>query len=345
MAESRMVVIGAVAANVAIAITKFIAAGLSGSSAMLSEAIHSTVDTGNELLLLIGMRRSARPPDAAHPFGYGKEIYFWSLMVAVLIFGVGGGVSIWEGVMHVRQPEPSRNVGWSYAVLAVSALFEGASFFFAVHAIWKEKGKRSFLRALHASKDPSTFTVVAEDGAALAGIAIAAAGLWSSRHFGMPVLDGVASIAIGVLLAGVAMLLIMETRGLLVGEGVDREMAAIIQRLALADPEVAAASLPATMYFGPDNVLVALDVEFRPEAETDEINRSILRVERAIRDRFRAVRRVYIEANPASVIARGGHSGLYAGTVGNGAGPAPAARLQDVPAGVPRERGAVPRTR
>jgi cation diffusion facilitator family transporter len=323
MAESKLVVYGAIAANIAIAVTKFIAAGVSGSSAMLSEAIHSTVDSGNELLLLVGLNRASQPPDAAHPFGYGKELYFWSLIVAVLIFGVGGGVTVWEGIMHVRSPQAATSPGWSYVVLGVSALFEGASFAFAVRAVWKDKGNDSFLGALHASKDPTTFTVVAEDGAALIGLAIAALGIWGSEHFQMPVLDGIASIAIGVLLAGVAVLLIRESRGLLVGEGVDREMAAGIRALALDDPQVADASLPATMYFGPENVLVALDVQFRDEVQTGEINDAVRRVEQSIRSRYPSVRRLYIEANPASAVGRDAHSGSHQEPVVNPSGMAP----------------------
>jgi cation diffusion facilitator family transporter len=220
MAESRTAIYGAIAANVAIAATKFVVAAISGSAAMLSEGIHSLVDTGNGLLLLVGVRRSQREATPEHPFGHGKEIFFWSLIVAVLIFGVGGGVSAYEGVLHLRHGQQVGDPSWSYVVLAAAALFEGTSFAIALRAFLREKGERPFLEALHASKNPTTYTVLAEDGAALIGLAIAAAGIWSSQRFAMPELDGAASVLIGVLLAGVAVLLIREARGLLIGEGI-----------------------------------------------------------------------------------------------------------------------------
>jgi cation diffusion facilitator family transporter len=230
MAESRLVVYGALAGNLAIAATKFVVAGITGSSAMLSEAIHSTVDTGNSLLLLVGMARSKRAPDVDHPFGYGKELYFWSLIVAVLIFGVGGGISAYEGVLHMLHPEPMQDPTWNYTVLGAAAVFEGLSFSIALHAVLQQKGDKPLWQALHDSKDPTTFTVVAEDSAALLGLAIAALGVFCSHWLDMPVLDGAASVLIGVLLAAVATLLIHESRGLLIGEGVDREMAVAISR-------------------------------------------------------------------------------------------------------------------
>lgn len=303
MAESRIVVYGAIAGNLAIAVTKFIAAGITGSSAMLSEAIHSTIDTGNGLLLLVGLKRSQRQPDPEHPFGYGKELYFWSLIVAVLIFGVGGGISAYEGVLHMLHPEPMRDAKWNYIVLGSAAVFEGISFSIALHAMLKQKGDKPFWKALHASKDPSTFTVMAEDSAALAGLLIAALGVWTSHFFNMPVLDGAASVAIGILLAGVATLLIYESRSLLVGEGVDGDMARAIQQLAQDDQTVASAGRPLTMYFGPDEILLTLDVKFRSGASGSEIAAAVDRIERNIRTRFDAVKRIYIEAKPIAAAA------------------------------------------
>ncbi|HJV50938.1 MAG TPA: cation diffusion facilitator family transporter [Noviherbaspirillum sp.] len=305
MAESRTVVYGAIAGNVAIAATKFVAAAITGSSAMLSEAIHSTVDTGDGVLLLVGLRRSQRPPDPEHPFGYGKELYFWSLIVAVLIFGVGGGISAYEGVLHILHPEPLRDPKWNYIVLGCAFLFEGISLGIAVHKVLQEKGKTPFLQALHASKDPSTFTVVAEDSAALTGLLLAALGVWSSHHFGIPELDGAASIAIGVLLAGVAVLLIHESRSLLVGEGVDREMAREIRQLAQQDEAVASVAQPLTMYFGPQEVLLTLDVKFRSGVSGSDVAAAIRRIEGGIRARFESVKRIYIEANPIAATAQG----------------------------------------
>lgn len=303
MAESRIVVYGAIAGNVAIATTKFIVAGITGSSAMLSEAIHSTVDTGNGLLLLVGLKLSQRQPDAEHPFGYGKELYFWSLIVAVLIFGVGGGISAYEGVLHMLHPEPLQDAKWNYIVLACAAVFEGISFAIALRAMLKEKGDTPFWKALHSSKDPSTFTVMAEDSAALVGLLLAATGVFASHHLGMPVLDGVASLAIGILLAAVATLLIYESHSLLVGEGVDHDMARAIRQMAQDDHAVASAAHPLTMYFGPDEVLVTLDVKFRSGISGRDVAAAVDRIERSIRERFRSVKRIYIEANTFAVAA------------------------------------------
>ena len=211
--ESKIAVYGAIAANVAIAVTKFIAAAITGSAAMLSEGIHSTVDTGNGVLLLVGMKLSQRKPTPEHPFGHGKELYFWSLMVAVLIFGLGGGISAYEGLLHITKPEPLRDPTWNYVVLGAAAVFEGASFAVALRQFLNKKRDVSFWRALKTSKDPTTYTVLAEDGAALGGLALAAAGVYLSHRLNLPVIDGTASVAIGVLLGGVAVLLIGESRG------------------------------------------------------------------------------------------------------------------------------------
>jgi cation diffusion facilitator family transporter len=304
MAESRTVVYGALAGNTAIAITKFIAAGVTGSSSMLSEAIHSTVDTGNSVLLLVGMHRSKRQGDAAHPFGYGREIYFWSLIVAVLVFGLGGGMSIYEGIQHIRQPEPLSDPTWNYIVLAAATVFEGASFGIGLHAIYQTKGKEPLWKALHNSKDPSTFTVVAEDSAALAGLALAAIGVFSSHYFQMPVLDGAASVAIGILLAAVAMVLIWESRGLLVGEGIAPDTARAVRDLVQEDAAVVKSGLPLTMYLGPEEVLMALDVEFDTAIDAEKVRESVRRIEAAIKTRYSRVKRIYIESNPQAVEAQ-----------------------------------------
>lgn len=238
MAESKIAVYGAIAANVAIAVTKFVAAGFSGSSAMLSEGIHSAVDAGNGALLLVGLHMAKKPATPQHPFGRGKELYFWSLIVAVLIFGLGGGMSIYKGVMHMRQPEPLTDPTWNYVVLAMAALFEGGSFLVALRQFRLQSAGRPFWSSLQGSKDPAVYTVLAEDGAALAGLVVAAAGVWASHSLNMPVLDGAASLVIGVILAGVAVLLIRESRGLLVGEGVRIDTAATIRTIAQQQPLV-----------------------------------------------------------------------------------------------------------
>src|SRR4051812_34461435 len=295
MAESRIAIYGAIAANVAIAVTKFVVAGFTGSSAMLSEGIHSVVDTANDLLLLVGVQRSQQPPSPKHPFGHGKELYFWSLIVAVLIFGVGGGVSFYEGVLHVRDPSPLEDPLWNYIVLALAFVFEGASFMVALRQFLREKSNLPFWRALHTSKDPATYTVMAEDAAALAGLVIAAIGVFASHALDMPRLDGAASMGIGVLLAGVAVLLIRESRGLLVGEGVRPETASAIRDIAQAEHGVREVGPVLSMYVGAEDVLVTFAGPFAPEVPASEVAAAIKRIESTIRERFPKVRRIFLE--------------------------------------------------
>jgi cation diffusion facilitator family transporter len=295
MAESRVAVYGAIAANVAIAITKFAVAGITGSSAMLSEAIHSVVDTGNDILLLVGMARSQLPPTSEHPFGHGKELYFWSLIVGVLIFGVGGGISFYEGVLHVLHGQAMSNPFWSYVVLAAAALFEGASLVIGWRQFARERGDTPFWPALRTSKDPTTFTVVAEDSAALGGLAIAALGVFLSHELDMPALDGVASMLIGLLLASVAILLIRESRGLLVGEGIKPETARAIQELLKAEAGVTEVGPVLSMYIGPEEALVAVEVRFAPDTPTADAAEAVRRAQDAIRERYPKLKRIYID--------------------------------------------------
>ena len=295
MAESKIAIYGAIAANLAIATTKFIVAGVTGSSAMLSEGIHSVVDTGNGVLLLVGVHRSRQPASVRHPFGHGKELYFWSLIVAVLIFGVGGGVSFFEGVMHVRDPNPLEDPHWNYIVLALAAVFEGASFALALRQFTRERGDTPFWKALHASKDPATYTVMAEDAAALLGLAVAAIGVFFSHKLDMPWVDGAASIVIGLLLAGVAVLLIRESRGLLVGEGVKPETARAIQDIARAEAGVREVGRVLSMYVGAEDVLVTFDLTFAPDVPASDVAATIKRIEQTVRQRFPKVRRIFLE--------------------------------------------------
>jgi cation diffusion facilitator family transporter len=296
MKESRLAIYGAIGANLAIAVTKFVVAGITGSSAMLSEGIHSTVDTGNGILLLVGTRLSERPPTQEHPFGHGKELYFWSLIVAVLIFGLGGGISFYEGVLHVLEPKPLEDAVWNYVVLGAAAVFEGISFAIALRAFLREAGDRPFWAALRSSKDPTTFTIVAEDAAALLGLAVAALGIWASHWLDRPALDGVASIVIGLLLAGVAVLLVRESRGLLIGEGVRPATAAEIRRIARSQDAVDDVGHPLSMYIGRDEVLLTLDVKFRDGTPSEAVARTVAAIEREIGERFPVIRRIYIEA-------------------------------------------------
>ena len=300
MSDPRLAVYGAIGANVAIAVMKFIGAAATGSSAMLSEGIHSTVDTLDGVLLLVGMRLSDRPADQRHPFGYGKELYFWSLIVAVLIFGVGGGVSIYEGVLHLIDPTPLEDAGWSYAILGAAALFEGTSFLIALRQFKRSIGAERFWKSLRTSKDPTLYTVMAEDSAALAGLAAAAIGIWGSHALGIPAFDAGASIVIGLLLCGVSSLLIFQSRKLLVGEGVETKMAEEIRRIAQSEPDVYRAGWPLSMHLGPDDVLLALDAEFRDGVPAEEISAAVNRIERAIRERFPKIGRIYIESRTLS---------------------------------------------
>jgi cation diffusion facilitator family transporter len=299
MAESRIAIYGAIGANIAIAVTKFVVAGITGSSAMLSEGIHSSVDTFNGVLLLVGLRLSKRPASVEHPFGHGKELYFWSLIVAVLIFGLGGGVSFYEGIEHIRHPEPLRDPTWNYVVLAAAAVFEGTSFLIALRQFRAQAGGTPFWQALDRSKDPTTYTVLAEDSAALAGLAVAALGIYLGHRFDMPVFDGAASMVIGLLLAGVALLLIAQSRGLLIGEGVRPETARAIRELAMAQPSVEEVGRVLSMYIGPDQVLAIVDVNFKDDTDTGEAAAAIAAIERQVRARFPMIKRLFIEASDA----------------------------------------------
>jgi cation diffusion facilitator family transporter len=294
--DSRFVVYGALTANLGIAVTKFVAAAASGSSAMLSEGIHSAVDSGNELLLLLGAKRSKRKPDETHPYGYGKELYFWSLMVAVLIFGVGGGMSLYQGVIHLLGPTPHPgSPKWNYIVLGVSFLFESTSLFIGARAFAPTMRGRSVWRALRRSKDPSLYTVIAEDTGALAGIIIAFLGIFLGHALNAPYLDAVASVLIGVLLAVIAVLLAYESRDLLIGESADDEVVKKIQAIASAEGLVCRTSAPRTMQLSPDEVLVNLSIEPVPGLSSNEVIALVDRLEKKIRNDCPTVRQIFIE--------------------------------------------------
>jgi cation diffusion facilitator family transporter len=294
--RSSKVVYVALAANVGIAATKFLAAAFTGSSAMLSEAIHSVIDTGNQLLLLLGLHRSRRPADEAHPFGHGKELYFWGLMVAILLFGVGGGMALFEGASHLVHPRPLENALWAYAVLAVAAIFESISFVNATRELLSRRGPPEFWRRVHRSKDPSVFTTFFEDLAALLGLIVAFLGIFLGHYFQNPYLDGVASVIIGVILAGAALTLAHETRGLLVGESTSPEVVADIRKIAGSDPTVSSARTPLTMHLAPFEILLNLEVVFKQETPAVEQVAAVERIEKAIREKYPSVTRIFIEA-------------------------------------------------
>ena len=303
-AESPKAVYAAIAGNLAIAATKFAAAAITGSSAMLSEGIHSLVDTGNGGLLLLGIRRGRRPPDDAHPFGYGKELYFWTLIVAILIFAVGGGISLYEGILHLMNPHPMEHVAWNYGVLGLAIVFEGFSFSVALREFRAETGGRPIWQSIRRSKDPTTFTVLFEDTAAMLGLLVALAGVFVGHQLDNPYLDGAASVIIGLLLGGVAVVLASESRGLLVGEGADPQTLESIRALATAEPGVERVRSPLTMYFGPHTVLLTMDIQFRPELTASEVAAVVDRVEKSIRSRHPDIKQIFIEAESISATSR-----------------------------------------
>lgn len=294
--ESRTAIFAAIAGNLAIAATKLVAAGFTGSSAMLSEGIHSLVDTGNGALLLLGVRKSQKPPDATHPFGHGMELYFWSLIVAILIFALGGGMSVYEGVIHIAHPNQVKNPTWNYVVLGFAIVFESISFYFAIKAFRKEKGDQGVWQTVHASKDPTTFTILFEDTAALLGLLVAFVGIFLGHRLNNPYLDGVASITIGVILGVVAGFLAYESKGLLIGEAVNPKTLHSIRAIAGADPAVAEVRKALTMHFGPHDVLLTLDIRFQKDLTASEIAAAIDELEKKIRDRHPDIKHIFIEA-------------------------------------------------
>lgn len=277
---SHKVVYVALAGNLMIAVAKFVAAGFSGSSAMLSEGVHSLVDTVNELLLLYGLRRAAMPPDRTHPFGHGRELYFWSFIVALLVLAMGAGVSFFEGVMHIRRPEPATHPLMNYLVLAVSFVFEGSSWYVALREFRAKKGRLGYFEAFRLSKDPATFTVLLEDSAALLGLLLALTGLAGAQLFDLPVLDGVASLGIACVLATSALLLARETKGLLIGETAHPVVSDAILAIAADDAGVRCANGVLTVQMGPNQVVAALSAEFEDALTTPQIETCIDRIEK-----------------------------------------------------------------
>jgi cation diffusion facilitator family transporter len=295
--SSKLSLYGGIAANVAIAVSKFVAAYVTGSSAMLSEGIHSLVDTGNGGLLLYGMSRSQRPADAQHPFGHGKELYFWALIVAVLIFAIGGGMSFYEGIKHIEHPEPLENPFWNYLVLGVSVLFEGAAAWLAIRALLeKQAAGSSFWQTLRTSRDPAVFASVLENVAAVAGLLIALLGVYFGHLLNNPYFDGGASIIIGLLLMGVAVLLVSRTKNLLVGEGVNDATVQQVQELARQTPGVSQVRPPLTMYLAPDDVMLALDVDFADHLTATQVEEAVEAVQESIRGAHPEFKRIFIEA-------------------------------------------------
>ncbi|WP_061934306.1 cation diffusion facilitator family transporter [Aureimonas sp. AU22] len=301
---SKTVVYAALAGNFLIAVTKFAAAFVTGSSAMLSEGVHSLVDTGNEVLLLYGMRRAEKPADRTHPLGHGRELYFWSFIVALLVFALGAGVSIYQGIHHMMDPEPIESPGWNYAVLGASFLFEGFSWVVALREFRRQKGSAGYIEAITRSKDPTTFTVLLEDSAALAGLVIAFAGIFLAERLGMPELDGLASIGIGLLLAGVAIFLARESKGLLIGEPALPAVQASILRIAEADPAIRKANGAITTHLGPRQIVVALSAEFEDHMTAPEIEACVQRIETRVRAEQPDVTTLFVKPQTAGTWAQ-----------------------------------------
>ncbi|MDX6806707.1 cation diffusion facilitator family transporter [Terrihabitans rhizophilus] len=296
---SKKVIYAALAGNLLIAVTKFVAAFFTGSSAMISEGVHSLVDTGNEGLLLYGLHRASRPADAGHPLGHGRELYFWTFIVALLVFALGAGVSIYEGVKHIMEPEPVTNPLINYVVLGLSILFEGYSWTVAFREFRSQKGRLGYVEAVRRSKDPTTFTVLLEDSAALAGLAIAFLGIWLGHTFGIPELDGVASVGIGLVLAATAVVLARETKGLLIGESASPEVQAGILRIAQADPAVRSANGIITVHLGPDQIIAHLSAEFEDHTTAPQIEACVTRLENAVREAYPRVTALFVKPQAA----------------------------------------------
>ena len=292
---SKKVIYAALVGNGLIAICKFIAASISGSSAMLSEGIHSVVDCGNQLLLLYGLRRSNRKPDESHPFGYGMELYFWTFVVAILIFALGSGISIYEGIEKVYHPEPIVAPGLSYVVLVLSMIFEAFAWTIAYREFQKTRGEQSFVEAVRHSKDPTVFTVLFEDTAAMLGLVIALIGIAGAHMLNMPVLDGLASIAIGIVLALVAVLLAIESKGLLIGEGADPAIVEDIRLIVQEDFRILRINEILTMHLGPNDILLNASLDFVDGVVAEEVEAAISSLEEQIKQAHPSVSRIFIE--------------------------------------------------
>lgn len=323
--SSKKVIYAALIGNALIAGTKFTAAAATGSSAMLSEAIHSLVDTGNQWLLLYGIRRSTRPPDVRHPFGYGMEVYFWTFVVAILVFAVGAGVSFYEGVVKLRNPTPIADAYINYFVLGIAMAFEAAAWWIAATEFNKSRGKLGVLAAIRRSKDPTVFTVLFEDSAAMLGLIVAATGIALAQYLNMPAFDGLASIGIGLILAVTAMLLAYESKGLLIGESAHPEVRSGIMRMVDEDPRILVTNEVLTLHFAPEDVLLTLSVDFSDSLSSADVEAAISELESNIKARYPEIKRVFIEAQSGAghrraVSAAAEETGAPLGESGSGNG-------------------------
>lgn len=293
---SKRVIYAALIGNGLIAVLKFIAAAFTGSSAMLSEGIHSVVDCGNQGLILFGLKRSKRAADAKHPFGYGMELYFWTFIVAILIFAVGAGISIYEGIERLLNPHPIESPLINYVVLSLAMVFESIAWWIAFKEFRLTRGDRGWIDAVRHSKDPTVFTVLFEDTAALLGILIAMGGVVGAHVFGIAASDGVASILIGVVLAATAALLALESKGLLIGESADAAVVEGIRSIFSDDPRIAGVNEILSMHLGPTDVLVAASLDFEDSLSSSDVEETITAFEKLIKSAYPSVRRIFIEA-------------------------------------------------
>ncbi|PWK68416.1 cation diffusion facilitator family transporter [Aminobacter sp. AP02] len=292
---SKLVIFAAIAGNLLIAATKFVAAAFTGSSAMLSEGVHSLVDTGNGALLLYGLHRAAQPPDRMHPFGHGRELYFWSFIVALLVFALGAGVAFYEGIVHMLDPEPIENPLINYVVLGLCMVFEGGSWLVAFKEFRRNKGDLGYIQAVRRSKDPSVYTVLFEDSAALLGLIIAFIGISAAQYFEQPWLDGAASIGISLILGATAVFLAHESKGLLMGEPALPDVQSSILAIAQADPAVENANGVLTVHMGPEQVVAGLSLDFVDHISAAEIELCVERLEAKLKAEVPEVTAVFVK--------------------------------------------------
>lgn len=294
--SSKKVIIAALIGNALVSITKFVAAYFTHSSAMFSEGIHSLVDTGNQVLLLYGLKRAKLPADEEFPFGHGKEIYFWSFVVAILIFAVGAGVSIYEGIIHIINPVEVKNSLINYIVLTLAIMFEGAAWYFAYKEFKKENTKYNIIRSVQEGKDPSMFVVLFEDSAALLGLFVAMLGIFLSEYTGILIFDGIASVVIGLILAFTAIWLAIETKGLLIGESADPDIVKGIKALADEYDEVEYINEVLTMHMGPEYILVNLSIDFDDHIKAGKMEHVISEIDSRIKEKWPRIKRIFVEA-------------------------------------------------
>jgi cation diffusion facilitator family transporter len=293
--SSKRVIYATLVADVAITLTKFVAAWFTGSAAMLSEAVHTLVDTGAELLLLYGLHRGARPPDEFHPFGHGRELYFWSFIVSLLVFALGAGVAAYGGMARVVHPQPINHPMISYIVLGLSFFFEGIAWLIALRAFRHTKGQLGYLEAMRESKDPTSFMVLLVDSAALVGLVIALIGTYVSDALGVPAFDGAASIGVGLVLCVTAMFLSGETKDLLIGERVHPELARSIRSIVSDQPGVEHVRELLTVHLGPRQVLAMLNVGFVETLTTGEIETTVEIMEQRLKSAHPQIEAVFVK--------------------------------------------------